>query len=92
MFCTFMCTHECVVHVYTSMLILCRLQCQSSAGNRGLVAGVGGRVGKLSKSGISHGKDEEHVAYAGVNCVCNVCSSAHSCGYVVNSIFARTAF
>ena len=47
---------------------------------RGPVAGVGGRVGKSGKSGISHGKGEGHVVYASVNCVCNVCGSAHSCG------------
>ena len=28
----------------------------------------------------------------GVNCVCNVCGSAHSCGCVVNGSFARAAF
>ena len=27
--------------------------------------------------------------HAGVNCVCNVCNSAHSCGCVVNGSFAR---
>ena len=27
--------------------------------------------------------------YASVNCVCNVCGSAHSCGCVVNGSFAR---
>ena len=43
-----------------------------------------GRVGKSGKSGISHGKGEGHVVYASVNCVCNVCGSAHSCGCVVN--------
>ena len=32
-----------------------QLQCQSSAGDRGPVAGVGGRVGKSGKSGVSHG-------------------------------------
>ena len=26
--------------------------------------------------------------HAGVNCVCNVCGSAHSCGGVVNGSFA----
>ena len=30
--------------------------------------------------------------HAGVNCVCNVCGSAHSCGCVVNGTFARAAF
>ena len=34
------------------------ISCQSSPGNRGPVAGVGDRVGKLGKSGISHGKGE----------------------------------
>ena len=29
--------------------------------------------------------------HAGVNCVCNVCSSAHSCGCMVNRSFARAA-
>ena len=48
------------------------------------VAGVGCRVGK---SGISHGKGEGHVVHAGVNCVCNVCGSAHSCGCVVSGTF-----
>ena len=54
--------------------------------------GVGGRVGKSDKSGVSHGKGEGHVVHAGVNCVCNVCGSAHSCGCVVNGSFARAAF
>ena len=66
-----------------------QLQCQSLAGDRGPVAGVGGRVGKSGKFGISHGKSEGHVVYASVNCVCNVCGSAHSCGCVVNGTFAR---
>ena len=51
-----------------------QLQRQSSARDRGLVAGVGGRVGKSGKSGksgVSHGKGEGHVVQAGVNCVCN---------------------
>ena len=69
------------------------LQRQSSAGDRGPVAGVGGRVGKSGKSGVSH---EAHVVYdvvyASVNCVCNVCGSAHSCGCVVNGSFAKAAF
>ena len=69
-----------------------QLQCHSSAGDRGPVAGVGGRVGKSGKSGISHGKGEGHVVYAGINCVCNVCGSTHSCGCVVNGTFARAAF
>ena len=30
--------------------------------------------------------------HAGVNCVCNVCGSARSCGCVVNGSFARAAF
>ena len=34
-------------------------------------------------SGDSHGKGEGHVVHAGVNCVRNVCGSAHSCGCVV---------
>ena len=62
-----------------------QLQYQSSAGDRGPVAGVG----KSGKSGISHSKGEDH---AGVNCVCNVCGSAHSCGCNVNGSFARAAF
>ena len=65
-----------------------QLQCQSSAGDRGPVAGVG----KSGKSGISHGKGEGHVVHASVNCVCNVCGSAHSCGSVVIGTFARAAF
>ena len=69
-----------------------QLQRQSSAGDRGPVAGVGGRVGKSGKSGVSHGKGEGHVVHAGVNCVCNVCGSARSCGCVVNGSFARAAF
>ena len=68
-----------------------QLQCQSSAEDRGPVIGVGGRVGKSGKSSISHGKGEGHVVYASVNCVCNVCSSAHSCGCMVNGSFARAA-
>ena len=67
-----------------------QLQRQSSAGDRGPVAGVGGRVDKSGKSGISHGKGEGHVVHAGVNCV--VCGSAYSCGCVVNGSFARAAF
>ena len=35
-----------------------QLQRHTSAGDRGPVAGVGGRVGKSGKSGISHGKGE----------------------------------
>ena len=66
-----------------------QLQRQSSAGDQGPVAGVGGRV---VRSGISHGKGEGHVVYASVNCVCNVCGSAQSCGCVVNGTFARAAF
>ena len=46
-----------------------QLQCQSSAGDRGPVAG---RVCKSGKSGISRGKGEGRVVHAGVNCVCNV--------------------
>ena len=30
--------------------------------------------------------------HADVNCVCNVCGSAHSSGCVVNGSFAREAF
>ena len=51
-----------------------------------------GRVGKSGKSGVSQGKGEGHIVHAGVNCVCNVCGSAHACGCVVNGIFAREAF
>ena len=41
-------------------------------------------VGLVSrKSGVSHGKGEGLAVHAGVNCVCNVCGSAHSCGCVV---------
>ena len=69
-----------------------QLQRQSSAGDRGPVAGVGGRVSRSGKSGISYGKGEGHVVYASVNCVCNVCGSTHSCGCVVNGTFARAAF
>ena len=69
-----------------------QLQRQSSAGDQGPVAGVGGRVGKSGKSGVSHGKGEDHVVHAGVNCVCNVCGSTHSCECVVNGSFARAAF
>ena len=67
-----------------------QLQRQSSAGDRGPVGGS--RVGKSGKSGVSHGKGEGHVVHAGVNCVCNMCGSAHSCGWVVNGTFARAAF
>ena len=69
-----------------------QLQRQSSAEDRGPVAGVRGRVGKSSKSGISHGKGEGHVVHAGINCVCHVCGSAHSCGCVVIGSFARVTF
>ena len=51
-----------------------------------------GRVGKSGKSGVSHGKGEGYVVHAGVNCVCNVRGSVHSCGCVVNGTFARAAF
>ena len=37
-----------------------QLQRQSSAGDWGPVAGVGGRVGKSGKCDISHGKGEAH--------------------------------
>ena len=57
-----------------------------------LFAGVGGSVGNSDKSGVSHGKGEGHVVHAGVNCVCNVCGSARSCGCMVNGSFARAAF
>ena len=30
--------------------------------------------------------------HAGVNCACNVCGCAHSCGCVVSGSFARAAF
>ena len=80
------------LHVYGDDSYPNQLQCQSSAGDRGPVAGVGGRVGKSGKSGVSHGKGEGHIVHAGVNCVCNVCDSAHSCGCMVNSTFARAAF
>ena len=53
---------------------------------------IGGRDGKSDKSGISHGKGEGHVVHAGVNCVCNVYDSSHSCGCMVNDSFARAAF
>ena len=69
-----------------------QLQRQSSAGDWGPVAGVGGRVGKSGKSGVSHGKGEGHVVHAGVNCVCNVCGSAHSCGCVVNGFLLGQPF
>ena len=58
-----------------------QLQRQSSTRDRGPVAGVGGRVGKSGKFGVSCGKGEDHVVHAGGNCVCG---SAHSCGCVVN--------
>ena len=45
-------------------------------------------VGLVSRvSLVSH-----MVRDAGVNCVCNVCGSTHSCGCVVNGSFARAAF
>ena len=49
-----------------------KLQRQSSVRDRGPVAGVGVRVGKSGKSGVSHGKGEGHVVHAGVKCVFNV--------------------
>ena len=36
-------------------------------------------------------KAEGRVLHAGVNCVCNVCGSVHSCGWVVNGSFAMGA-
>ena len=75
---------EFIVAVYGDDSHPGQLQCQSSARDRGPVAGVGCRVGKSGKSGVSRGKGEGHVVHAGVNCVCNVCGSAHSCGCVVN--------
>ena len=48
-------------------------------------------VGLVSQvSLVSQG--EGCIVRAGVNCVCNVCGSAHSCGCVVNGTFAREAF
>ena len=41
------------------------------------------------KPDVSHGKGEGHFVRAGVNRVCGVCGSAHSCGCVVNGSFAR---
>ena len=41
-----------------------QLQRHSSARDRGPVAGVGVRVDKSGKSGISHGKGEGHVVHA----------------------------
>ena len=69
-----------------------QLQRQSSARDQGPVAGVEGSVDELGKSGVSHGKGEGHVVHAGVNYVCNVYGSAHSCGCMVNGTFARAAF
>ena len=69
-----------------------QLQRQSSARDRCPVAGVGCRVRKSGKSGISHGKGEGHVVHAGVNCVCNVCGSAHSCGCVVDGTLLGQPF
>ena len=69
-----------------------QIQRQSSAEDRGPVAGVASRVGKSGKSSISHGKGKGHVLHAGVNCVCNVCGSAHSCGCMANGTFSRAAF
>ena len=48
--------------------------------------GVGARVGKLGKSGISHGKGEGHVVHT---VVCNVCPLLWVCGQWQ---FARAAF
>ena len=88
------CLHVCMRGFYhfTKFCYSIPYQHQSSAGDRGPVARVGGRVGKSGKSGVSHGKGEGHVVHAGVNCVCNVCGSARSCGCVVNGSFARAAF
>ena len=74
--------------VMTSTKVTCSIM-QSSARDQGLVAGVGRRVGKSCKSGISHGKG---VVHAAINCVCNVCGSAHSCGGVVNSSLLSIVF
>ena len=69
-----------------------QLQHQSSAGDRGLVAGVGVRVGKSGKSDVSHGKGEGHVVHAGVNLFCNVCATHVGAWCMVNGSFARAAF
>ena len=69
-----------------------QLQHQSSAGDQGLVAGVGGRVGKSDKPGISLGKGEGHVVHAGVNCIGGMYDSTNSHECVVNGTFARAAF
>ena len=50
-----------------------QLQRQSLGKDWGPVAGVGGRVGRSGKYGISHGKGEGHVVHACVNHVCRVC-------------------
>ena len=47
-----------------------------------------GLVSRVSLVYISHGKGEGHVVHAGVNCVCNVCGSTHSCGGVVNGLLS----
>ena len=52
-------------------------------------------VGLVSQESLvysSHGMGDGHVMHAGVNCVCNMCGSAHSFGCVVNGSFARAAF
>ena len=76
------------------MVMTGQFQCWLSATDRGPVVGVGGRVGKSGKSGISHGKGEGHLVHAGVNCVRNVCvcGSAYSCGYTVHGNIDRAAF
>ena len=73
-------------------MVMNHTQGNFSASPWGPVAGVGGRVGESGMSGVSHGKGEGHVVHAGIDCVCNVCGSAHSCGCVDNGSFARAVF
>ena len=70
---------------------------QSSAGDLGPVAGVGGfRVGKLGKFAHSHNKGKLCEGYVNnyndVHLSDNVCSSTHYCGRMVNGSAARIAY
>ena len=69
---------------------------QSSAGDLGPLAGVGGfRVGKLGKFAHSHNEGklrEGNANYNDVHSSANVCSSTHYCGRMVNGSTARIAY
>ena len=67
-----------------------QLQPRPEIGSRLLELGVG-LVSRVSL--VSHMvRVRAHVVHAVVNCVCDMCGSAHSSGCVVNGSFARASF